>query len=383
MQQVAEPWLVLSMSGSPILLGLDAFAMDAPVWVLTLFGGMLADHADRRRVIFVFQTIQMLCPLILVFLILMGWVHIWMIILLSLIVGITDALSMPAFQSIVPLIVDRDQIENGIALNSAQFNLSRVLGPAFAGILMVHYGALGCFAGNAFSYIPFLAVILWILPKSPKVERYRRKNKRTDPWYAEISLISKDHLLRRGLLTILVTSLLCGPLIAFVPVLIKNIFHSDASHFGSAISSFGVGGILGALAMLELNNKIERLNLSSICAIAYAITVIFIALNRSLIGLTLALVIGGAALTMATTSVNSILQRMAEDKNRGQTSSLFMLSMRGGLSLGSLLTGFSVHFIGVTNALLVNGTLAIVLQVWIYFNWTRMKTPSTHLEVTK
>ena len=253
----------------------------------------------------------------------------------------------------------------------------------WAGILMVHYGALGCFAGNAFSYIPFLAVILWILPKSPKVERYRRKNKRTDPWYAEISLISKDHLLRRGLLTILVTSLLCGPLIAFVPVLIKNIFHSDASHFGSAISSFGVGGILGALAMLELNNKIERLNLSSICAIAYAITVIFIALNRSLIGLTLALVIGGAALTMATTSVNSILQRMAEDKNRGQTSSLFMLSMRGGLSLGSLLTGFSVHFIGVTNALLVNGTLAIVLQVWIYFNWTRMKTPSTHLEVTK
>src|ERR1035437_8984634 len=74
MQQIAEPWLVLNLSGSSVLLGLDAFAMDAPVWVLTLFGGFLADHADRRKVIFFFQAIQMLCPIILIFLILMGWV---------------------------------------------------------------------------------------------------------------------------------------------------------------------------------------------------------------------------------------------------------------------------------------------------------------------
>ena len=92
MQQVAEPWLVLSMSGSPVLLGLDTFAMDAPTWALTLFGGVLADHADRRRVIFLFQFIQMFCPLILVLLLLTGGLRVWIIVLLSLVVGITDAL---------------------------------------------------------------------------------------------------------------------------------------------------------------------------------------------------------------------------------------------------------------------------------------------------
>lgn len=107
MQQVAEPWLILSLSGSSFLLGLDAFAMDAPVWILTLLGGVLADRRDRRKVIFFFQAIQMLCPILLVLLILTGTIHVWIIIGLSLVVGITDALSVPAFQSIVPSIVVR------------------------------------------------------------------------------------------------------------------------------------------------------------------------------------------------------------------------------------------------------------------------------------
>lgn len=235
MQQVAEPWLVLSISGSPVLLGLDAFAMDAPVWVLTLLGGILADHADRRRVIFFFQSIQMFCPVVLVFLILMGWLHVWTIITLSFIVGITDALSMPAFQSVVPLIVKSDQIGSGIALNSTQFNLSRVLGPAFAGLVMASYGPVGCFATNAFSYIPFLVVILWVLPKSKKAKHFDRRSLGTEPWYTEIRSIGKDPLLRGGLITILATSLLCGPLIAFTPVLIKDVFHSDVTHFGAAL----------------------------------------------------------------------------------------------------------------------------------------------------
>jgi MFS family permease len=127
-QQVAQPWLLLSLGASPFLIGLDAFAMGAPVWLLTLVGGVLADHADRRRVIASFQALQMLCPTLLVVLLLAGAVRPWMVIVLSLIVGITDALSMPSFQSIVPSIVDHDQIATGIALNSTQFNLSRILG---------------------------------------------------------------------------------------------------------------------------------------------------------------------------------------------------------------------------------------------------------------
>ena len=133
MQQVAEPWLILALGGSAFQLGLDGFAMDAPVLGPRAYGRHAGRPAGSRKIIFFFQSIQMLCPMAIVLLILTRTIHVWMIIALSLVVGVTDALSMPAFQSIVPSIVDSKQIGNAIALNSTQFNLSRVLGPAIAG----------------------------------------------------------------------------------------------------------------------------------------------------------------------------------------------------------------------------------------------------------
>ena len=148
-QQVAEPWLLLSLSASPFLVGLDAFSLSAPTLLLTLVGGVLADRADRRRVIATFQSVQMLCPTLLVVLLLTGAVRPWMVIVLSLVVGITDALSMPSFQSILPSIVDRKQIAPGLALNATQFNSFLIRGPSLAGILMASVGAVGCFVVSA------------------------------------------------------------------------------------------------------------------------------------------------------------------------------------------------------------------------------------------
>jgi len=155
-QQVAEPWLLLSLGASSFLIGLDSFAMAAPVWMLTLVGGLLADRSDRRRVIAICQSLQMLCPTLLVVLLLTGTARPWMVIVISGVVGVTDALSMPSFQSIVPTMVERGRIPAALALNATQFNLSRVLGPALAGVLMASVGAVGCFAVNAMSYLPFI-----------------------------------------------------------------------------------------------------------------------------------------------------------------------------------------------------------------------------------
>lgn len=370
MQQVAEPWLVLSLSGSPVLLGLDAFAMDAPAWALTLLGGVLADHRDRRRVIFFFQAIQGFCPLLLVLLMLTGLIKVWMIVALSLVVGITDALSMPAFASIVPLIVPAERIGSAIALNSTQFNLSRILGPALAALVMARYGVVGCFAINGFSYVPFLFVIFLL-----RIPRSRTTQPTAEPWYQELRGISHNPELRSTLLLVLGTSLFCGPLVIFCPVLVREVFRSDAAHFGHALAAFGVGGLLGAMFTLGSEGYVVRRGLCFGAAIAYAGAVIAAALSPSLTALTLILVCAGFALTSCNATANSILQTTAHDGIRGQTASLSMLAMRGGLSLGNLATGLSTHLLGVRHALLLNGCLAIPVQCAVF--WPRRR-PSRH-----
>jgi len=368
-QQVAEPWLLLTLGASSFLIGLDAFAMAAPVWLLTLVGGVLADRTDRRRMIALFQTIQMFCPITLVGLLIAHVVQPWMIIVLSAIVGITDALSMPSFTSIVPSIVERSQIASALALNSTQFNLSRILGPALAGILMASVGAIACFALNAVSYLPFIWVAIWILPRRPQrtaEEPFARRH-----FFSGIGEIAHQPQLRGALLTVLFTSVLCGPLVVFSPVLVKNVLHREAGDFSLVMGAFGAGGMLGALALLGVGPGRDRNRLSSWFAVGYGTILVLVALNPTFWGLPALLAAAGIAMTISNTSANSLLQSTALPHLRGQTASLFMLAMRGGLSVGSLLTGLSVSAVGVREAILINGALAIVVQLAIGGHWRR------------
>lgn len=369
-QQVAQPWLMLSLGASSFLLGLDAFALGAPVFVLTLLGGRLADRMDRRRVITIFQSAQAMCPLLLVVLILTHTVTPWIVIVLSLVVGITDALSMPSFQTIVPTIVDHEEIPTGLALNSTQFNLSRILGPAIAGVLMASSaGVVGAFSVSAASYIPFILVALWILPRKQIDDSSSSNNhqKLLDPrsLLQSVRAVVAEPDLRKMLITVFVTSTFCAPLITFCPVLVKEVFHGGTNEFSLAVGVFGLGGLLGAIALLTLDTQRDRMPVSSLFAIAYASIVVFVALNPWPWGLPLAFVLAGVFMATSNISANTVLQSRAPEQLRGQTSSLFMLAMRGGISIGSLLTGATVTMFGVREALLINGLIAIVLQVTV------------------
>jgi MFS family permease len=369
-QLVAQPWLLLSLGASSFLLGLDSFAMGAPVFILTLMGGVLADTADRRRVIFSFQSIQMLCPTLVVILLLAGAVRPWMIISLSLVIGITDALSMPSFQTIVPSIVEPDQLPTGIALNSTQFNLSRILGPALAGVLMASIGATGAFAVSAASYVPFILVALWILPRRSAIASadspvdYRRL-------WAGIRQIAGEPVLRGALLTVLATSFLCAPLVTFCPILIKETFSGDVSHFSAMMGSFGAGGLLGAIGLLGVDPHRDRRPLSTWSAGAYGVIVVLTALNEWLWALPVLFVLAGISMTASNASANAVLLGVAPERIRGEAVSLYMLAMRGGVAAGSLLTGLSVSLLGVRQALLVNGALAVLAQGAVGRNWLR------------
>lgn len=382
-QQVAEPWLLLTLGASPFLIGLDSFAMNAPVWLLTLVGGALADRWDRRRVITVFQSIQMLCPTAIVALIAAGLVRPWMIIVLSVIVGATDALSMPSFQSIVPSIVARGQIGQGLALNSTQFNLSRILGPSVAGLLISSFGVVACFVVSAVSYVPFIGVALWALPRRVPVKKVSKLTIRSrEPdgpprrhLLADIADIVGQPHLRGALLTVLATGMLCSPLVTFVPVLVKDAFHGGAGRFSTALASFGAGGLLGAVGLLSVSPGVDRRPLSTWFALGYGAVLVLIALDPWFWGIPPLLVLAGASMTVSNTAANSLLQSDVSARLLGQTVSLYMLALRGGMSLGALLTGATVGWLGVRHALLLNGLAAVAAQTLVARTWRHGAPP--------
>jgi predicted MFS family arabinose efflux permease len=365
---VAEPWLLLSLGASSFLIGLDSFATNAPVLLLTLVGGALADRSDRRLVIAFFQSIQMLCPTAIVVLLLAGAVRPWMIVALSVVVGVTDALSMPSFQSIVPSIVTHEQIGGGLALNSTQFNLSRILGPTIAGILMSSVGATACFVVSAVSYVPFVGVALWILPRwtppAPPVQQTPRVH-----FFGGIGEILHEPHQRSALLTVLAGSILCSPLVTFSAVLVRDVFRGDATRFSTAVAAFGAGGLLGAAGLLSVASSVDRRRLASGFALAQGATLILIAINPWFWGLPLLLVLAGASMTVSNTAANALLQAAASPGLLGRTVSLYMLAMRGGISVGALVTGAAVGLLGVRHALLLDGVAAVLLQAVVATIW--------------
>ena len=375
-QQVAQPWLMLSLGASPWLLGLDSFALGGPGLLLTLLGGVLADRADRRRLIATLQSIQMLCPLLIVGLLLHGSIQPWIIVALSLVVGVTDALSMPSFQTIVSTLVDRRQLPTGIALNTTQFNLSRILGPSLAGVLMASIGAVGAFAVSAASYLPFIAVALWILPRAAVQAVAPAEGGGDGPLLAGARAVLAQPALRGAVLTVLAGSLLCSPLLTFCPVLVKTVFQADVAQFSLTVSAFGAGGLLGGLLLMAVDPARDRRPLASWAASGFAAVVLLSALNPWAWALPLLFVAGGLAMTMANASANAWLQSQAPAAIRGQTVSLFMLAMRGGTALGGLLTGLTVSAWGVREALALNGLLALLALAGVRRGWVAVPRPT-------
>ncbi len=381
MQQIAEPWVVLSLTNSPFWVGLDSFALNAPGLLFTLLGGVLADHYDRKKVILFFQAIQFVCVLTMILLLIAGWLKVWMIVIISFFVGLTDSLSMPAFQSITPSLVGKKDIPIAVSLNSTQFNLSRILGPAIAGIVIVRYGALVCFSANAASYIPFFLSIYFIFPRGKFIKH--KESIQTKPIHQlkEFKNLLHNPEVRISLLTVLVTSMFCAPLITFCAVLIKNIFHAQVEHFGGAMTAFGIGGLIGAsITFITLPKSLKRNRFASILAILLGLVIVSIALNRSLYILIALLVFAGAALTASNISINTFLQEDVEENIRGRIVSLYQLALSGGISIGALFTGFTVTQFNISTALLINGIFAVILQAWLLWKQYRIPIARFHKE---
>ena len=241
------------------------------------------------------------------------------------------------------------------------------MGPAIAGLVMFKHGFLWCFGANALSYVPFFLSIYWLRPPARQASDQRNLSSAIDG----IRSIAKGRKTGWALLSILCTGLFCGPIITFSPLIVKDVLHASVGRFGGVLTAFGIGGMPGPLLILA-TQRVDPMKMSLAAALVYGLFILSVAQVKAVWQLAFLLVGSGFLLTVANTSANTFLQPQANDLNRGQTASLFMLAMRGGLSLGNLATGMIISLSSVHLAFAMNGLLAIGVQAFIFrrvFGW--------------
>ena len=351
MQNVAQAWLVLEMTGtrSSFFLGLLGFLGDLPILLFSLVGGVVADRIDRRKSLLASQYIQMTCALILTLLVYFKMIHVWHMMILVFVAGTAMAFGGPAYQALIPGLVDRKDLSNAVALNSIQFNLARVIGPFLAGITMAAFGAVICFFLNGLSFLAVIASLYMI--KAPF-----QPPKTSESVFAGIKS-GFAFIRERGALwqlTVLgFVSTFCGiPLLTLLPVVARNTFHLDAKGYSYMLSTSGVGSIVGALTYAGLSNRRKQGLLALRVQLTFAVLLGGFAMSHSLPLSFFCLFFGGMCLITLFASVTSLVQMVVTEDMRGRVMSIFMLAFRGGMPIGNLVAGYFATQFSPAKALL-------------------------------
>ncbi|MBX6771908.1 MAG: MFS transporter [Chloroflexi bacterium] len=364
-QSIALNWLVLDLTGSPLALGIVSFTSTAPVLALSLFGGVFADRHDRRRLLLVTQSLLLLLALVLTAITLPGLVRIEHIILISLLTGIVTAINGPAWQAFIVDLVEPRDLPTAIALNSTQFNLSRVAGPSIAGVLLAAIGAAGCFFINSLSFVAVVAALLVVRPRSMSVRHGMGglwKTLRAGIGYAVGQPVVSTVFVLTSIMTVF-----GFPYAVLMPVMAQAVLGLDASGYGAMMAATGVGAIIGSLAAAWWGSRVPRGKLLIAAELGFAVSVLGFSLARILAASLACLVFLGFFMIVYLTNANTIIQLLVPDDLRGRVMSIWTLVSFGLTPIGSLLAGAIAQIQSAPLALgiggLICGGAAIVIAL--------------------
>jgi predicted MFS family arabinose efflux permease len=342
-QDVALAWLIHTRLGDPVYLGLRAFAADAPLIAFMLVGGAMADRLDRRLILLTSNVMQMCIAAALGLLYATDRLGIAAILLLAFLTGLSQSQSAPTYQAVITSLVPPRRIQNAVALNSLQFNLSRTVGPAIAGVLLARAGTGACFAVNAAS---FLAVIiaLWRIRIPPPTAAPKEGLGRS--LGTAFRHVAGDPVL--GVLVLLAAagSFLAFPLITFLPVIAGTVLRTGAAGYSMLLASYGAGAIAGAIATAHRGHVPGRgRTLLVALMVNGAATAAAVMSSRQLLSMA-CLVVAGFSLVTAFSTVNSLVQENAPGPLKGRVLGIYGFAFRGGMPLGSLVAGWLVRPFG-------------------------------------
>ena len=368
MQIVAQNWLVLSLTGSAFFLGLDAFLQQLPILLFTLIGGVLADRRDRRRTLMASQYVQMATSGTLAVLMYLHVVQVWHILLLSFTTGLAQSFGGPAYQSLIPSLVDKKDLPNAVALNSIQFNVARVIGPLLFALTLAAFTTRGysepqamnaCFLLNALSFLVAIYALMSLHVKH--IRPAGPPGAMRDELQSGLSYVRRQGSLVALIVLAAATTFLGFAVLTFLPLFAQRVFHEGASTYSHLMAYSGAGSIAGALVVAWLG-RFRRMGLTSLLVQAvYGALIVVFAMSRVLWVSDLLLFLTGAALMVVFSTVTSLVQLIAPNEMRGRVMSIYMVAFRGGMPLGSLVSGYLATFIGAPMVIGINGLLLIAV----------------------
>jgi predicted MFS family arabinose efflux permease len=361
MQIVAQGWLIYRLSHSPFLLALDQFLGGIPIFLFSLIGGVVADRMERRKVLLGSQYVQMATATILTILVFTGLRQVWPILCLSFISGFAQAFGGPAYQALIPSLVEKEDMPNAIALNSIQFNVAVMVGPALAGIALAKLGEQWCFGLNALS---FLAPILSLSVITARFLPVKTTESMFTSLKEGIKFTRKQSSMEALIVLAFCMTALAMPMRTYIPVFVKDIFRRGPETYGNLLSLMGLGSILGSLAIASAGNMRRKglVALTALLCLGGGISAF--ALSKSLPVSGAVLVLVGAAMMAVFATVSSLVQLITTNEMRGRVMSVYNFAFRGGMPMGNLLSGWLVPAFTAPVVLSVNGFLLILVALY-------------------
>ena len=355
MQSVAQNWLVLSLTGSSVDLGITVGLQFGPVLFLGAWGGALADRVDKRKLLMATQSAAAVLALVLAVLVVTDVVTVWMIWVLTGLTGITMALGIPSQQSFVFEMVGPDDIANAVGLNSVVINSSRIIGPAIGALLIAGAGVAPCFFLNAVSFIAVIGALA--IMRTGELRGGRKVAREPGQVRAGLRYAWRTPALRIPLVMLAVISTLAYNYSVVLPLLTRSVFGRGGGSYGILSAAMGVGALAGALLMASRGRPSRRLLVGAAFAFG-GVTIALALVPGYYAGLGLLVLLGGAGVLFISTT-NALLQLNAADAMRGRVMALWSIVFLGSTPIGGPITGLLVRGLGVRWAIGIGGVAAL------------------------
>jgi MFS family permease len=363
MQNVAQGWLVLRLTNSPFWLGVVGFASTFPILLLALVGGVIADHVDKRRLLIFTQSAMMIFAFVMAALAYTRHIKVWEIALLAMGTGIAMALNTPSYQALVPQLVPREELTNAIALNAAQFNMSRIVGPSLGSFAMALVGESGNFFLNGLSYMAVIIALSFIrYGKSVQLEEGQFWQKLKQGF----AYVFGHEAMKLLVWLSAIGSMLAVPYFTFVPYFARDVLHTNERGLGVLMACSGIGAFLAAVTMAFQGRGLRRGRFVVFNGLGFYTSIIFFTFSRSF-KLSCALsVIAGYCMVLMVATLNTLLQHLADDEMRGRVMSIYSTAFLGLPPIGSLCAGLLTRYVNAPHAIAGMSAIAFVATVALF-----------------